>query len=260
MTARGLRRSISDHGVSNGSSSLYTLSSRTRRAMSCAVWPPKSRTMTLSTDWASSSGARSGAGASSATSRYASTSASSGASTRWPALAASPWTVLPRRDGSIAVPPLLGASLPVVVGRDRLSQRCVQLRRVERFNARDFLVAQFHEQDRAPHGAVRVANLHDRGVARRAGHRDDRVRRRNQPALVFPDQARVVHVDLGQPARIAFAFEQKCVQADRALARLRGRRDDIRAYELAQRVDVAGVERDENTLEEGATVKLSHGL
>ena len=37
-----------------------------------------------------------GAGASSATSRYASTSASSEASTRWPALAASPWTVLPR--------------------------------------------------------------------------------------------------------------------------------------------------------------------
>src|SRR6266540_2475278 len=41
-------------------------------------------------------GERAGEGAFSAVSRYASTSASSGASTRWPALASSPWTVLPR--------------------------------------------------------------------------------------------------------------------------------------------------------------------
>ena len=41
-------------------------------------------------------GERSGAGALSAVSRYASTSASSGARTRWPEFAASPWMVLPR--------------------------------------------------------------------------------------------------------------------------------------------------------------------
>src|SRR5437588_13043139 len=42
------RRSSSSQGVSCGSSSLYTWHSRTRRAMSLAVWPPKSRTTTVS--------------------------------------------------------------------------------------------------------------------------------------------------------------------------------------------------------------------
>src|SRR6266511_3754252 len=78
--------------------------------MSWANWLPKSRTTTVSGAARSvppaseptselpgrSSGERAGEGAFSAVSRYASTSASSGASTRWPALASSPWTVLPR--------------------------------------------------------------------------------------------------------------------------------------------------------------------
>ena len=50
------------------------------------------------------------AGALSAVSRYASTSASSGARTRWPALAGSPWTVFPRSGGGGgAAPPVDGS-------------------------------------------------------------------------------------------------------------------------------------------------------
>src|SRR5579871_5073502 len=48
MMPLGSRRSISSHGVSCGSSSLYTWHSRTRRAISRAVWEPKSRTTTVS--------------------------------------------------------------------------------------------------------------------------------------------------------------------------------------------------------------------
>src|SRR5262245_48624179 len=42
----GRRASSSATGVSNGTISEYTWASRTRRAMSCAYWAPKSRTST----------------------------------------------------------------------------------------------------------------------------------------------------------------------------------------------------------------------
>jgi hypothetical protein len=45
---RGSRRRTSSGGTVCGSSSLKTPHSRTRRAMSCEYWPPKSRTSTSS--------------------------------------------------------------------------------------------------------------------------------------------------------------------------------------------------------------------
>ena len=121
MTPLAPRRMSSSTGVSWGSSSEYTLSSRTRRAMSCANWEPKSSTTTLSGGsggtWmvGRSLGARSGEGASSATSRYASTSASSGARTRCPAFAVTPWTVVPRSLGPFVRPVAPAESSPSMV-------------------------------------------------------------------------------------------------------------------------------------------------
>src|SRR5580700_177570 len=48
MIAFGLRASISAAGMVDGTISEYTWHSRTRRAMSCAYWAPKSTTSTVS--------------------------------------------------------------------------------------------------------------------------------------------------------------------------------------------------------------------
>src|SRR6202042_2810828 len=48
MIAFGLRASISAAGMVAGTISEYTWHSRTRRAMSCAYWAPKSTTSTVS--------------------------------------------------------------------------------------------------------------------------------------------------------------------------------------------------------------------
>src|SRR5918912_3319753 len=57
MIACGLRARIASGEIVCPTSSEYTRHSRTRRAISCAYWPPKSRTST-----GRSSGARSGRG------------------------------------------------------------------------------------------------------------------------------------------------------------------------------------------------------
>ena len=48
MIAFGLRASISATGIVCGTISEYTWHSRTRRAISCAYWAPKSTTRTVS--------------------------------------------------------------------------------------------------------------------------------------------------------------------------------------------------------------------
>src|ERR1039458_9954173 len=48
MMAEGLRARISAAGIVAGTISEYTWPSRTRRAMSCAYWAPKSTTSTVS--------------------------------------------------------------------------------------------------------------------------------------------------------------------------------------------------------------------
>src|SRR5205085_447825 len=48
MMPLGLRASISATGMSRGTISEYTCASRTRRAISCAYWAPKSTTRTVS--------------------------------------------------------------------------------------------------------------------------------------------------------------------------------------------------------------------
>src|SRR5438552_9832581 len=48
MIPLGRRASMSDSGMSRGTISLYTCASRTRRAISCAYWAPKSTTRTRS--------------------------------------------------------------------------------------------------------------------------------------------------------------------------------------------------------------------
>ncbi len=48
MMPAGLRASRSVRGMSRGTISLYTWASRTRRAISCAYWAPKSTTRIVS--------------------------------------------------------------------------------------------------------------------------------------------------------------------------------------------------------------------
>src|SRR6478735_3982351 len=66
MIPRGLRRATSSSGTWCGSSSEKTPHSRTRRAISCEYWPPKSSTSTSSCATARSS-ASSSTGCSAAT-------------------------------------------------------------------------------------------------------------------------------------------------------------------------------------------------